>query len=209
MTAVNERDVSLYINFVLHAVLGRMAEADSIMRMAAPSIARVADRLRAAHPIAPGPIYRGVLLDPAKPIAIDLAYTFMSWTEDRDVARWFGSCESIVSEPLASSDSTLRGFVLALDAAPSRILFHHAWRHAFGIPLEKLALGHPMMGDEGCEQIGWNLRTQHEVIIEPPDALPAATPIENLNGCSMVELDRKLTPPSTHSGFIVRLGAMP
>jgi len=187
--------VDLYINFVLHAVYGKLGEADSLMRVARQSIQFVADQLHDKYPIESKPLHRGMLLDPERPLRADSRYTFMSWSEDHDVARWFGSCGTYVSKPLVTSNGKLRGYVLTLDNPPTRVLFHHSWARAFGMPLERLALLHPFMGAEGCRQIGWSLRTQCEVIIEPLTELPEARPVETMTGASLIEVDQRLTPP--------------
>jgi hypothetical protein len=187
-------DINLYINFVLHAVYGRLAEADIIMRTARQSIRHVADFLSAKHPIAPKPLYRGMLLDPARPLLrTDAHYTFASWSEDRDVARWFASPQSIISAPLVEHDARLRGYVATLPTPRAHVLFHYSWASVFG-DFAALALQHPFMGHEGQRQIAWSLRTQREVITAPVDDL-VTRPIEELPGPSVVELDRKLAPP--------------
>src|SRR6185436_1974502 len=94
-------DINLYINFALHAVLGKLGEADTIMRFAGKAIRRVADDLGAECnrqlPTKPAPLFRGMLLDPNGPFRVDPDLTFLSWSEDRDVALWFACPRSVVS----------------------------------------------------------------------------------------------------------------
>lgn len=184
--------LDLYLNFALNAVLGRMAEADALMREFGPAIRDVAGAFNARQPSMPASLHRGVLLDPELPLKTDPRYTFVSWSTDRDVARWFAQPQSIISTPLAESNPRLRGFVVTLDARP-RVLFHHAW--AGFLPLPMLARMHPAMGDDASLQIAWSLRTQHEVITEAPNEWPAPARIEDVDGPSHVELDRRLSPP--------------
>ena len=189
-------DVDLYLNFALHAILGRLREADALMGLAGDEIRAVADRLATQHPIAPTPLYRGMLLDPDKTFAADPKLTFLSWSEDRDVALWFACPRSVVSEPLAATNPRLRGYLVDLHAPQSRVLFHHqAW--ALG-GLAELALvlarAHPLMGEEGRRQIEWSLRTQREVITEPVEGLrPSRT--ADLDTEALAVLERRFSPP--------------
>jgi hypothetical protein len=186
-------DVDLYINFALHAIYGMLGEADTIMRRAGDSVRRVADRLAEKIPVMPAPIHRGLLLDPAVPFAPDPKATFLSWSEDLDVALWFACPRSAVSEPVAQQKPRARGFLVELAAPRSRVLFYHAWTRAFG-GLAPLAIAHPLMGEEGRRQIEWSLRTQREIITEPvPDLLP--TPAGELDAAALEALERRLSPP--------------
>lgn len=185
-------EVALYVTFVLHAVLGRLAEADELMRRFAPQIRHVADALTWAVATPPRPVYRGLLLDPDKTYDADPRYTFMSWSESRDVARWFACPRSVVSEPLAASNPKLRGYLVEADA-PARILFHYSWSRAFG-GLSPLARMHPLIGETGARQVAWSLRTQREVITEPVfEVRPAPAP--DLSAAELQELERRLSPP--------------
>ena len=186
-------DVDLYLNFALHAILGRLGEADSLMSLAGDEIRTIADRLAAQHPIAPKPLYRGMLLDPDKTFTADPKLTFLSWSEDRDVAVWFACPRSAVSEPLAATNPRLRGHLVDLPAPQSRVLFHYGWASALG-GLAALALAHPLMGAEGKRQIEWSLRTQLEVITAPVDGLrPSRT--TDIDAEVLASLERRLSPP--------------
>lgn len=186
-------DVDLYLNFALHAILGRLGEADTIMRLADARIRSVADRLAATRQVDPKPLYRGMLLDPDVPYATDPKLTFLSWSEDRDVALWFACPRSVVSEPLAATNPKLRGHLVELAAPRSRVLFHYSWEHAFG-GLAPIALAHPLMGAEGRRQIEWSLRTQREVITAPVEDL-RPTPVHDLDPEALEALEQRLSPP--------------
>ena len=186
-------DVDLYLNFALHAILGRLGEADALMSVAGDDIRAVADRLSAQHPIEPKPLYRGILLDPDRSFAADPKLTFLSWSEDRDVAVWFACPRSVVSEPLAATNPRLRGHLVDLPVPQSRVLFHHGWVSSLG-GLSALALAHPLMGAEGKRQIEWSLRTQLEVITAPVDGLrPSRT--TDIDAEVLASLERRLSPP--------------
>ena len=191
-------DANLYVNFALHAILGRLREADVLMRFALPHIRRVADRLSRDFPIEPKPLYRGVLLGPRESMTLDPRYTFLSWSEDRDVARWFADPLSTVSQYVALAKPGCRGHIFEYDkgAPRPRILFHHSWVIAFGgiTEFSMLARLHPFMGDEGARQIYWSLRTQQEVITEPTE-LPKPQRFEDVPGELRHTLDQRLSPP--------------
>ena len=190
-------DVDYYSNFMLHAILGKLAEADSIMRTSGDSIRFVADRIAARCPIAPMPLHRGLLLDPETPFAPDPRCTFLSWSEDRDVALWFACPRSVVSEPLMRVNAKLRGHLIELPAPRSRVLFHYAWGRTFGNlndVLSGLSRVHPLMGAEGQRQIEWSLCTQCEVITEPvADLQPERAP--ELDATALEMLERCFSPP--------------
>ena len=187
-------DVDLYLNFALHAILGRLGEADVLMSVAGDKIRSVADRLATQRSITIKPLYRGMLLDPDKTFAADPKSTFLSWSEDRDVALWFACPRSVISEPLAATNPRLRGYLVELPAPTSRVLFHHEWFSNVIGTLATLALEHPLMGAEGCRQIAWSLRTQHEVITAPVDGLtPSQT--SDLDAEALAVLERRLSPP--------------
>jgi hypothetical protein len=186
-------DLDLYLNFVLHAVLGKLSEADALMSMVGDQIRSAAERIAAHHPLPPAPLYRGLLLEPGKPYVGNPRLTFLSWSEDRDVARWFACPRSAVSEPLAASNRRLRSHLVELATTPPRLLFHHSWVPNLSA-LSSLALKHTLMGSEGKRQIEWSLRTQREVITGPVDNL-SPEPTADLDGDELAALERRFSPP--------------
>ena len=188
-------NASVYINWALYSVYGLMAEADALRREFTDEIDAVADELFRRRPVSQ-PLYRGMLLDAADAVRPKPNLMHLSWSEDLDVARWFGSPTSYISEPFVERYPWVKGFVLTAPHAPARMLWHHSWRRAFGPPLEELALAHPLMGYEGYRQVQWSLNTQREVITAtlPIERLPTRVPIEEVPGGSVDELDRRLSP---------------
>ena len=188
-------DLDLYLNFILHAVLGKLGEADALMSIAGEGIRSVADRLAAKYHIEPKPIYRGMLLDPDVPYKLDPKLAFVSWSEDRDVARWFACPRSVVSEPAMAMNPKFVSFIAEMPSPQSRVLFHHAWLDQGLVNgVAALALMHPLMGAEGRRQIEWSLRTQREVITAPVEGLvPVRAP--DINTQALAELERRLAPP--------------
>ena len=189
---------SVYINWILYSVYGLMAEADELRRRYRRDIDAVADELQHRHPVKACPLYRGVLLDGAAPaLRPEPNLTFLSWSTDRDVARWFGSPSSYISAPFREYAPEARGYLLTLPRAKTRVLWHHSWRRAFGVSLESLTLAHPLLGAEAYRQVKWSLDTQHEVITATLaiEALPRPEPVESFDGATVEELDRRLSPP--------------
>lgn len=185
-------DLNLWINFALRAIYGQMREADALMRTFGVAVRRAADEMCRRYPVRSVPLYRGILLDPARGYASDDRYTFVSWSEDVDVARWFACPRSAVSVYAASVVPGLRGFLVELPRPTSRVLYHHSWARRFD-GLAPLALSRPQMGVEGARQVAWSTTTQREVITEPTPMTP--TPAPELNAEQLEALERKLSPP--------------
>lgn len=181
-------DVSLYLNFVLHAVLGRLAEADWIMRDHGAAVRRVAAALLARYPFAVKPLHRGLAFD--GPFDPEGRY-FTSWSESQDVATWFADPRSVMNEYLREAKPASIGYTLTMTKPENKVLFHHSWAKLENFPA--LALMHPEMGADGARQIAWNLHTQAEVITDPPTSWPVLAPIGNTH--SIEALDRQLAPP--------------
>jgi hypothetical protein len=191
-------DINVYINFALYAVLGKMAEADLIMRQHGDRVRHVARFLTKECSLPKQPIYRGMLLDPERPYTLDPAFSFMSWSEDRDVAVWFADRRSSISEPFALVYPEARGYLAELPA-PREILFHHSWAARAFNDLSALALQHPDMGANGARQIAWALRTQQEVITMPCEIAPE--PMPELPHAAFAAIARRLDPPWLDDSF--------
>lgn len=197
--------INHYVTFVLYAVLGRMAEADSLMRAHGNKIRQYAEYLRRTRPVRPQRLFRGVLVDPTAVedgfIDPDSQLTFISWSEDRDVACWFADTQSIISSFVKGRRPRVRGYiVIATESKAPTVLFHWSWASDFNlgdksVQLAQLALLHPQLGRDAFVQIDWSLRTQHEVITENSDDPMPATPVESIGCPTTGELDRRLAPP--------------
>jgi hypothetical protein len=184
-----------YVSFVLYAIYGKLTEADAIMRAIGEPIRAIAAQIAEDRPIEVRPLYRGLLLDPAKPFELDPRLTFLSWSEDRGVAEWFACPRSVISEPLAAINPKLRSHLVELAAPRSQVLFHYTWADVFGKDvLARLALAHPLLGAEGHRQIAWALSTQCEVITEPVPGLDPK-PITDLDAAALTALEQRLSPP--------------
>lgn len=184
--------VSFYINFVLHAILGKLAEADGLLETYGSEIRHVARALNQAVPFERKPLHRGLLLVRGE---FEFAEhgegrTFTSWSENQLVARWFADPLSSMNSYMLTARPSARGYTLTLAGEQPLVLFHHSWRKLQDLP--SLALQHPYMGIEGARQIAWALETQAEVITDPPSKWPELR--ENALGYDPI-LDRQLSPP--------------
>lgn len=175
-------DVNAYITFVLYAVTGHMARADGLMGRYGRGIRRVATWMRSRQPVGARTVYRGLLLDPnvldGGKLTHEAERTFVSWTEDKDVACWFAAQDSIISELVVHMKPWVVSYLIASEIDPDRVLWHHSWRRVYlpgfgGVNLVGAATIHPEI-DPG--QFAWNMNTQKEVITEAPR--PAETRLE-------------------------------
>lgn len=189
---MNANDLNLWINFAINAVLGRLAEADVLMREYGAEIRRAARELNRRDAPSPCALYRGMLLDPAIPYVVDRRYTFVSWSEDADVAAWFACPRSVISEPLAATHPHLRGYIATEHTTRTRVLYHHRWARRFE-SLVPFARSHPNMGEDGARQIAWSVKTQLEVITEQIDLVPSPAP--EIDAAALAALERRLSPP--------------
>lgn len=174
----SRNDVNLYINFVLNAVLGRLAEADAMMSQFGQAIRRIAHVLVKQHPFERRPLHRGLLLEGAMapdghhPSFDASGRMFTSWSEDPDAAEWFADPRSVINEYIAMCHPRATGHLMTLeDRGDLAVLWHHSWSR-----LEdwaRFASMHPQMGPEGARQLDWAMRTQVEVVTDPPAAWPA------------------------------------
>lgn len=200
----SNNDVNAYLQWVLFAVYGMLGYADGMIREHGDSIRRVAAWLRATMPVKPGTVYRGLLLDPSLLRAsdglvdVDPNYTFLSYTEDKNVACWFADRESTISKSVADRYADASGYIAKRRPRQADILFHYSWGLGFPlagrrIPLWVIATQDPRMDPRQIEQ--W-LKTQQEVILEPVTKPYAVTPFEDEcpdDPTVLEDLDRRLT----------------
>lgn len=189
-----------YINWVLYTVVGNMAVADDLMRQSGSGIRSVARHLQKTRRLKLKTIYRGILLDPEESeegvIHQDPRFTFVSFSEDRDVACWFADPSSVMSSVVKQMRPRVEGWIMELRPRLSDILFHHSWNPiSIGagrgrVYLEDAAARHPHISG----QFEWNLHTQSEVILKP---LTSGQVIEayELSDCPDDLDDRFVFPP--------------
>jgi hypothetical protein len=199
MTA--QDDINYYLNFVVYAVFGQMAPADQMMRQHGRNILRFASYLRREVGFSEEIecLYRGVAVNPRHVIddtlPADPNLTFVSMSEDSEVACWFGHPHSSVSQFIFMQDPNRKGYMIEYEPDGDEILFHHEW--ADELNLIHLAALHPHIDEN---QFEWNLRTQQEVIILPVDSFDVVS-IDDYDCPDVSELDRKFTAPWVSSLF--------
>src|SRR5262249_28756624 len=92
--------LNYYINFLLYAIVGRMAEADDVLRQYKREIYEAA-RVSTQNIVPNFVLYRGILLHPNEVqhgrIRGMEELTFVSFSQSLDVARWFADTGSIIS----------------------------------------------------------------------------------------------------------------
>lgn len=207
-----------YSAWVVHAVVGKLAEADAMLREYRAAIHEGAAAMRDRSPPVPERLYRGVLLQPAACAGGCVApiphVQSLSFSRSRDVAAWFADPHSVISGQVLEDRPDSAGYLIEHQPEPASILWHHAWRHAVWTDTGHRSLrsidsvGYVLL-DHLYEQFRHNLHTQEEVIIVPPtDPLPL-TPIADVHGLPTTwDLDRRYTPPGvklvTRSGKVVR-----
>lgn len=195
---------NLWINFVLQAVTGRMAQGDAMMARHGDAIRSVARWLMDVRPVKVGVLYRGILVEPERLDRHWLEHEeqrkFLSWTQDRQVACWFADPKSIVSELVLQMYPGSRGYIASGKIEKKKVLWHHDWVE---IPLPGLgvlnlagaAAVHPEI-DQG--QFVWNLRTQREVISDAPERKESkmhVSPVEEGDCPDTEELDSRYAYP--------------
>jgi hypothetical protein len=204
-------DWNYYINFVLYAVLGRMGEADGLMRQYGNEIRGCAEVMRATQPVSLSKLYRGLLLEPQEvrdgsvrcefDESGEPSRTFLSFSENEDVACWFARPDSIMSGFVRQQRPAVQGYLTTLHGSryQRRLIWHHSWQavplpgRSSDLPLFAAARAHPHI-DEG--QFIWNMQTQSEVLLEASKtALISVKPIGDEDCPDTDELDARFTYP--------------
>jgi len=182
-----------YLNFVALAVVGRLYEADFFIREHKKDIKLWAELLN--RPMAEE-LYRGVLLDPSWLSCDDIEHaperTFLSFSEDLDVALWFARTDTTISKIVVAAYPEAQGYVIELPAQKAHVLFHYSWALDIEAPLIATAMAHPAVD---LDEFVWCLQTQKEVIVEPIERL-GVKPIEDYASPSLETLEAKLCLPS-------------
>lgn len=169
--------LNLYINFLLYAIVGRMGEADSLLRRFKREIYEAAAHsLRGC--VAPTLVFRGVLLDPEQDVRDyklkhDDRLTFLSFSRNLDVAKWFADVDSIMSGYVKQVRPNVQGFLTEYSPDPTDVLFYAKAQPTL---CKVLALAADMHPDIEPTQLKWNLATQDEVILKPVPGPLTVTP---------------------------------
>jgi hypothetical protein len=198
-----EEEYTVYISWVLYAVLGELPAADFLMQKHGGLIRTMASKLRRILGVSKQPIYRGMLLDYSElysdnTVAANAGYTFMSFSEDKGVACWFADRDAKISRVVAAMRPEAVGWITQA-AQDDEVLFHWRWAEKFPrpdgrgiIPLWELAKAHP---DIDPMQFKWNVQTQKEVIVRNAGK-PLKLVRHDKAGCApTAELDARLGHP--------------
>jgi hypothetical protein len=194
-------EYNLYVNWVLYAVLGRLQEADALMTRFAKPIRSMAKKLRKRNGVPRRAVYRGMLLSPHevppdRQVPADPDYTFVSFSEDKDVACWFAARDSTISGFVKMLRPDVQGWVAEAWPDKKRVLFHWSWAPEFPapggrtVPLWRFAERNP---DMIPAQVAWAMQTQREVILAQDRKPLKVTPYAEAGCPPTPELDRRLT----------------
>tara|TARA_R110002167_G_scaffold335363_1_gene542658 strand:+ start:40 stop:714 length:675 start_codon:yes stop_codon:yes gene_type:complete len=224
MKKLKRKDFNLYLNWLPYALLGKLAEADSVLENNKASILRAARwfnqahardiRLKGGAPQPPPTVWRGVLLDPSINPADELLprpmQTFESWTEERDVATWFALKDSVMNKQLLEANPTHEGYLAKCNPENDEILWRHNWKATLEHHMEKHCTPQTNTiekiiaylakdGEEARQHIAqaiWTQLTQQEVILLPKLTVGSYFPIDSLPHLTTAELDIKYNIPS-------------
>jgi len=189
-----------YFVWVVLGVTGKMAEADDLYRAQKAAIdAKVRDFQRQQRGPLPT-VYRGVLLEPheIRSGEIDFAYgpiSFVSFTEDRDLACWFADGASVMSSFVVSEKPGVKGYVLEIEPDPRDVLFRATWVSLEDFRGAIATLMTRGFSSEQARQFVHNLETQSEIWMKP---LARRTPVmahEAADCPSTEELDERYLAP--------------
>lgn len=208
----SDDDLNHWLNFVLYAVVGRMNEADQLMRSYGPGIERTAKWMMQQRPVRLPPLWRGVLLEPGEVVGGHWMVhqperTFISYSEDRDVACWFADPRSVISRFVAARRPGVRGYVSGGKIDRDKVLWHHQWREVPlpGLPPINLLRAGAMHPDIDPHQLAWNIQTQSEVIVSAPKRRETkfhVDPVSKIECGEIEELDARYTyPPFLHERY--------
>jgi len=209
-----KEEYNLYVNWVLYAALGMLSEADALMRQHKKPIERMAKKLRKKLGCPVRTIYRGLLIEPSevppdRMLPPDPTPTFVSFSEDKDVACWFASRDTMMAGAVTGSRPDVVGWLMETVPKKDDVLFHWSWATKFpgptparprAIPLWLLAAHHPHMADK-VDQVKWNVETQKEVILKKVKRKLKVVAREDASCPPTAELDERLLLPSMRGPF--------
>ncbi len=198
-------DVNHWVNFVLYAVVGRMGDADGLMRLHGDGIRCMAKWMMAEQNVQVGVLYRGILVEPSKVdrhwLPHDPRLRFTSWSQEKEIACWFADPHSIISDFVRQRRPNVRGYLSSGKGEKKNVLWHHDWvdipipGDGRTLSLMVAAAMHPHI-DQG--QFLWNVQTQSEVIMDAPKREGTkihVDPIEKADCGDVEELDARFTYP--------------
>jgi hypothetical protein len=143
-----------------------MEAADEMLRRYGHEILPVA--LRATRGVRlPATLYRGILLEPnevkSDKVERDPRLTFVSFSEDREVACWFADTRSIMSGYVKETRPHVDGYLIEYAPSQNQVLFSATGQPELCKLLCTAAEMHPHID---ASQLRWNVMTQKEVILK-------------------------------------------
>lgn len=190
-----------YITFVLYAVVGKMQQADGLMRQHHREILKTAQKLRAWSPPEVVPLYRGLLIEPenmgpGSTVSKMADLEFVSWSADKDVACFFADVNSQMSSFVAKVQRPgVKGWIIEHTPDPSEVIF--CWKWGLGFPLhgqrvsfDTFAKMHPdrQIASADMSEV---LRAQKEYILKPSSKVFNAIAYPDTNCPATDILDKK------------------
>jgi len=173
---LTERDVQIYVTFVLTLIVGRLHEADNAMRRHGAVIEKVARYFRSQVPPSRRTLYRGWLVEPRRVRGHVIFaepgedYRFMSFTHDKNTACFFADPESIMSTMVVKQRPSVRGFVTTYENPdPNLVIWTHEWA-AMPIGDRKVSIVSLVERSPSAEYarlLAANIQSQLEVVLKP------------------------------------------
>ena len=198
------KDYHIYKSFIVYVVLGKLDIAEALLgkKIHRNSVNRVAEDLQHKLPPPIQTLYRGLLLEP--PVGSQISsqydnYSFISFSEDLDVACWFADPTSWFADEIMAKHPRAAGWIANYTPISlGEILFHWSWRDYLDTTppvlaevARDLALANQEDAFTWVHDLSWNLKTQKEVLLKPGPILN----LSDANSCSSSDvLDRKFRP---------------
>lgn len=219
MIEIDRQEFKEYCLFISLAITGFSREADAMIndkdgKKSILSVAKsLSDGLKESGVQLPR-LYRGIIveqnsLEPGG-LTRDMKQPFLSFSEDIDVACYFASSKSFLSEVVVSQLRKPAGYIASYDPEFSDIIFCYRYMSFIGeiIKLsgmapsaniffqEMFARISPLNKDPSMfNQFAWNLQSQKEFILKNRNSKYKYRPIKKFNCKPQQQLDEKLHHP--------------
>ena len=170
-------DIRYYWNFMANALSGRMRHADNLYHQYQESIDLMAKELRKRYgPNISSPVYRGILLDDHEvhngEVSGDFGVTFVSFTEDKDIAIGFADTENDMSSFVVALHPTKKGYLITKPNYDfDLLLFHYSWLDKANMrPVWRQIFGDDADIVDKQKEVTLKPERRYEVVPVPPGA---------------------------------------
>ena len=121
-----------YLYFIVNALRGALEKSDNFYRAHRGDIDRIAEEMVLKHgPKQGGIIYRGIILDDHEvkngKVLHAPEITFVSFSEDKNIAIAFGDIENPSWEHGKLRYPTKKGYLITAKYQPDHVLYHWSW----------------------------------------------------------------------------------